>query len=142
MFIRTIAMLLILAMLPNVAWTAKHGEEKKESGGEAADPETETYYIPIEPPLVINLQGAHRYLRTDIQLQIEGKTNSDNIKLHMPALRHKLIMMLGDRDPATIVTVEEREKLRAEALSEFTDYLEQYGVEGLKDLFFASFLTQ
>lgn len=93
--------------------------------------------------MVVNLNGARRYLRADVQMLVEGAENIARIKTHMPALRHTLIMLYANRDPATLSNVQEREKLRAETLAEITKTLDQYGSsEGLKDIFFSGFLVQ
>lgn len=135
---------LLLALLINTAWAAEehgggHGEK---SEGEHAGPVIE--YVTFEPPLVVNLQGQRRYLRADVQMLVEGQENVDRIKLHLPALRHTLILLFSNRDPATLARVDEREKLRTDALAEITKVLNQYASSsaGLKDVFFSSFLVQ
>lgn len=134
---------LLLALLFNTAWAAEEhgGGHGGKSGEEQAGPSVE--YILIEPPLIVNLHGPRRYLRADVQMLVEGQENVARIKTHLPALRHTLIMLYGDRDPATLSNVQEREKLRTETLAEVTKTLDQYGSsEGLKDIFFSSFLIQ
>lgn len=116
-----------------------HGGEGKE--GAPTGPVIE--YILIEPPLVVNLQGKRRYVRADVQLLVEGQENLNRIKTHLPALRHTLIMLFGDHDPTTLVSVEEREKLRKDAMTAIKGFLDQYSnSQGLKDVFFSSFLVQ
>lgn len=134
---------LLLALLLNTAWAAEEhgGGHGGEEGGEHAGPAVE--YVMFEPPLVVNLHGPRRYLRADVQMLVEGQENIARIKTHLPALRHTLILLYGDRDPATLANVLEREKLRTETMAEITKVLDQYGSsEGLKDVFFSSFLIQ
>ncbi|TAN49401.1 MAG: flagellar basal body-associated FliL family protein [Methylococcaceae bacterium] len=137
---------LVLALMFNaIACVAEEhgsgkGEESKKEG-EPTGPVIE--YLLIEPPLVVNLQGKRRYVRADVQLLVEGQENLDRIKTHLPALRHTLIMLFGDHDPATLVNVEEREKLRKDAMTAIKGFLDQYSnSQGLKDVFFSSFLVQ
>lgn len=140
----SVFLLALLLSLGTVAKAEEHGGgqgggEKKE--GEAAGPVIE--YLPLEPPLVVNLQGPRRYLKADIQLLIEGAENLPRIKEQMPVIRHALILLMSERDPATLANVEEREKLRAATLSEIRTALDKYSrSEGLKDVFFSNFLVQ
>jgi flagellar FliL protein len=99
-------------------------------------------YLPLESVLV-NLEGKRHYLRADIQLLIDSKEHAEKIKMHMPPIRHALIMLFSNRNPEQLSAVDEREKLRQAALQDVTKTLEKYGAgEGLKDLFFTDFLIQ
>lgn len=143
----TVFLLALLLSLGAVAKEEEHGGgggghgggEAKE--GEAAAPALE--YLPLEPPLVVNLLGQKRYLKADVQLLVEGAENLKRIKEQMPVIRHALILLMSERDPATLANAEEREKLRAATLNEIRAALDKYSKsEGLKDVFFANFLVQ
>ena len=141
----SVFLLALLFSLGTVAKAEEHGGghgggEKKE--GEAAGPAV-MEYLPMDPPLVVNLQGPRRYLKADIQLLIEGAENVARIKEQMPVIRHALILLMSERDPATLSNVEEREKLRAATLNEIRTALDKYSKsDGLKDVFFSNFLVQ
>ncbi|HYE34889.1 flagellar basal body-associated FliL family protein [Methylocaldum sp.] len=108
--------------------------------GEGGDGGVE--YLPLASVLV-NLEGKRHYLRADIQLLVDGKENAEKIKMHMPPIRHALIMLFSNRNPEQLSAADEREKLRQAALQDVTKTLEKYGAsEGLKDLFFTDFLVQ
>lgn len=135
--------LILLALLVGPAWAAEEHGGGHSNGGKEEAPENATEYIQVDPPVVVNLQGRRRYLRADIQILVVGAQNIENIKLHMPAIRHALIMLFADRDPTQLAVVEEREKLRAETKEKITEVLEQYATsEGLQDVLFPSFLIQ
>lgn len=109
------------------------------SGGEG---EGGAEYLPLES-LLVNLEGKRHYLRADIQLLIDSKEHAEKIKMHMPPIRHALIMLFSNRNPEQLSAADEREKLRQAALQDITKTLERYGAgEGLKDLFFTDFLIQ
>lgn len=141
---RIIGTLLLALLFTTMAFAAEehgggHGEKAKE--GEPTGPVLE--YVLIEPPMIVNLQGKRHYLRADVQMLVEGQENVDRIKTHLPALRHALIMLYGDREPNSLSLVEEREKLRTETMTTIKSVLDQYATsEGLKDVFFSSFLVQ
>ncbi|MCI0653270.1 MAG: flagellar basal body-associated FliL family protein [Methylococcaceae bacterium] len=101
-------------------------------------------YVSLEPSFVVNLQGNRRsYLRMDIQLLVDGKERADQIKAHMPALRHALILLISDYSAEQLGTSEQREKFRVKALNETRATLDKYASSrGLSDLFFTEFLVQ
>lgn len=99
-------------------------------------------YLPLQS-LLVNLEGKRRYLRADIQLLIDSKAHAERIKMHMPPIRHALIMLFSNRNPEQLAAADEREKLRQAALQDVTKTLQKYGAsEGIKDLFFTDFLVQ
>jgi flagellar FliL protein len=100
-------------------------------------------YLALQPKLIVNLAGRHRYLRADVQLMIQGKQRLEEIQKYLPAIRHALIMLLSNLSPEQAADVEAREKLRQEALQEVRKVLDQYAQsQGLKNLFFTEFLVQ
>jgi flagellar protein FliL len=99
-------------------------------------------YLPLESVLV-NLEGKRHYLRADIQLLIDNAEHIEKIKVHMPAIRHSLIVLFSGRNHEQIAAIEEREKLRQEAKEEVKKALEHYHAgQGLEDLFFTDFMVQ
>lgn len=109
-----------------------------ESGGGGRDAQ----YLPLESVLV-NLEGKRHYLRADIQLLVDSAEHVERMKVHMPAIRHSLIMLFSGRNPEQVAAVDERERLRQSAKEEVKKALAQYGADdGLQDLFFTDFLVQ
>lgn len=101
-------------------------------------------YIPMEPNFVVNLLGSRRsYLRTDIQLLVEGKQQVERIKIHMPAMRHALILLMSEYSSDQLGTQKQREEFRKKALKQTRKTLDKYASsKGLSDLFFTEFLVQ
>lgn len=100
-------------------------------------------YLPIKPKLIVNLEGRRRYLRTDIQLMIDGKENLERIRQYLPIIRHSLIMLFSDLPEKRVTNLEQREKLRRDALQEVRKVLDRYaGSEGIEDILFTEFLVQ
>jgi flagellar FliL protein len=107
-----------------------------------AGEETAVTYLPLEA-LVVNLEGRRHYLRTDVQLMLEGDDSIETVKVHVPAIRHALIMTLSNRPSDQLAVPEEREKLRLTALEAVRKMLERYAAgKGVRDLFFTEFLVQ
>ena len=132
-----ILMALLITALPVTAVAEDKEEEQKEQ--EAA---TISYYQ-IKPSLVANLTSGGRYIRCDIQLMTKDDTFLEDLKLHDPAIRHTLLLLLSEQDGKTIKTPEGKEALRKKALSQINALMkEQTGKEGLSALFFTTFFVQ
>jgi len=113
------------------------------SDDEAAT-EKKIEYLPLSPKFVVNLQGGRRsYLRADIQLMVEGSENLETIKIHIPAIRHSLILLFSDQSVDQLRSSAQREELRRKALKLSQETLEKYAHNGkLEDIFFTEFLVQ
>jgi flagellar protein FliL len=112
-------------------------EEKKDEG-----PVNISYYQ-IKPSLVANLASGGRYVRCDIQLMTEDASYLEMLKLHDPAIRHTLLLLLSEQDGNKIKTLDGKEALRKAALTQINAKLKQLtGKAGVKALFFTTFFVQ
>ena len=110
---------------------AEDGEKKKAA------------YFSLKPSLIANVQGKARYARCDIQLMANGEESIPDLKLHAPAIRHELLLLLGDQKGEDLMSPQGKEKFRRNALSAAGKVIkEQTGVNSVKDLFFTSFFVQ
>lgn len=101
-------------------------------------------YVDMTPPFVVSIGEAGRvgYLKAGVSLRVEDSAVTA-VELHMPALRHELILLFSRQQAAALEQVEEREHLRSEALEAARRVLtESGGVEGIQDLLFTSFIVQ
>ncbi len=99
-------------------------------------------YLPINPSLIANVQGKARYARCDVQLMVNEESLPD-VRLHAPAIRHELLLLLGDQKGEVLITPQGKEKFRRNALNAAGKVIkEQTGVNSVKDLFFTSFFVQ
>jgi flagellar FliL protein len=100
-------------------------------------------YYEIKPSLVANLASGGKYIRTDIQLMTQDEAYRENLKLHGPAIRHALLLLLSEQDGKTIKTQKGKEDLRKQALSSISQIMKGLsGQDELKDLFFTTFFVQ
>lgn len=100
-------------------------------------------YLPLNPSLIANVQGNARYARCDVQLMINSEENLPDVRLHAPAIRHELLLLLGDQKGEALMTPQGKEKFRLSALSAAGMVIKQLtGVDSVKDLFFTSFFVQ
>ncbi|MEW7979096.1 MAG: flagellar basal body-associated FliL family protein [Candidatus Sedimenticola endophacoides] len=107
-------------------------------------PPPKTAYHSLSPSLISNLQGQRKYVRCDIQLMTKGEDKLELIKQHDPAIRHELLMLLGDQAAADLKTPKGKEALRKQALEAVNRVLAELTEEQklVKDLFFTSFFVQ
>ena len=103
------ACLMLLCLLPLLA-QAKSAE-KAEQGGPGFE------YIEMQPAFVVNFGTTGRigYLKTDVSLRVSAQA-AGAVELHMPALRHELIMLLSSQSAEALAAPEQREALRLAAL--------------------------
>jgi flagellar FliL protein len=100
-------------------------------------------YYQIKPSLVANLASGGKYIRCDVQLMTNDEAFLDELKLHGPALRHSLLLLLSDQDGKHIKTASGKEELRTKALSEIGKLMQDLsGKNELKALFFTTFFVQ
>jgi flagellar FliL protein len=101
-------------------------------------------YVDMTPPFVVSIGHSGRigYLKAGVSLRVEEKA-ATAVELHMPALRHELVLLLSRQQAAALERVEGRERLRNEALESVRRALsENANAEGIEDLLFTSFIVQ
>ncbi|MCU7904670.1 MAG: flagellar basal body-associated FliL family protein [Candidatus Thiodiazotropha sp. (ex Epidulcina cf. delphinae)] len=114
----------------------------EDEGEEAKEPAVISYYQ-IKPALVANLATGGKYIRCDIQLMTDDESFLADLKLHGPAIRHALLLLLSEQDGNSVKTPAGKEALRKKALSEIGRLMKKLsGKEGLKALFFTTFFVQ
>lgn len=128
--------LIVFLACVSLVWA---GEDEEAEASSA--PEIE--YLPVQPKLIVNLEGRRHYLRADLQLLIKDDENLERIRKHLPLIRHTLIMYFSNLPMQKVADISQREQLREGALSEIRKLLDRYSDSyGLKDIFFTEFLVQ
>ena len=127
--------LLLLSLLCVPAYVVAGDDEAAESTIE---------YLEMTPKFTVNLAEPRKYLRINVQLMVEGDKTIEKVKKHFPALRHGLIMLFSGMSAKDLQTMDQREKLREDALKVVEGILEKRAKnsDGLRDLFFTEFLVQ
>lgn len=109
---------------------------------DASDPGEIGYYA-LKPSFVSNLTGGPKYIRCDIQLMTENAADIPKIKLHTPALRHGILMLIGGKDGAQLKTRDGKEELRQAALESVRSQLQELtGKSIVKDLYFTAYYVK
>ena len=125
--------LLLLLLLPLACPAAEDGEQEK----------VQVEYLKLSPSLVVNVQGGARYVRCDVQLMTRDPDALESLKLHTPAIRHELLLLLSDQQGAELKQPKGKEKLRKQALKAVQGVMKELtGSPSVDDLFFTSFFVQ
>lgn len=122
---------LLFVFIPNMSWA----EESNASPGA---------YYELKPSIVSNLSGGPKFIRTDIQL-LTREDNLEDVRLHAPALRHELLMLLSDLDGQALLTPNGKEAFRQSALAALQQSLKTRTGKNsimLEDLYFTSFYVK
>jgi flagellar protein FliL len=127
----TIYMLFLLCGITSIV---SHAEEALPSA-----------YIELKPDFVVNHLGSDarlKYIKTAISIRTD-KTQKTLIEENMPLVRDALVMFLSSRTTDQVTGAIAREKTREEAAIAVNNALqEETGLSPIKDILFASFVTQ
>ena len=102
-------------------------------------------YIPLNPPLIVNVTDGKRvrHMQVSIQLKIDKPENAPHIENHRPAIRHELIMLLTGQDVSKLSSTQGKEALRLEAQTAVQKVLQEHtGQPGITGLYFTNLIIQ
>ena len=90
-------------------------EEHAEEG--AAPVKQPAIYESIAPAFIVNFkqQGRQRYMQVSVALMARNQAELDALKVHMPLLRNRLVMLFSGQDFDTLMTPVGKELLRQQA---------------------------
>ncbi|MEI7538256.1 MAG: flagellar basal body-associated protein FliL [Comamonadaceae bacterium] len=97
----------------------------------------------VMDPFTVNLQPEGQFLQATFTLQAANAEESESIKLYMPQVRSRLLLMLSNKNVAELSTVQGKTQLGTEIAS----LIENPFAVGLKpikvsNVFFTSFVIQ
>lgn len=93
----------------------------------------------------VNLQfdEAQQFLQANLTLQVGDQSQIDVIKLHMPQVRNRLLLLLSSKKASEILTVEGKKKLASEIIETMREPFTPGGPkQDVTDVFFTSFVVQ
>jgi flagellar protein FliL len=129
-----ISLLLLIFTLPLLA------------ADEPETPELTPGYVSMGDAMVLNLATDSTRLsfaQVKADVLVRDENNSDQVKLHIPALRHQVILMLSEQDAAKMKSPLEREKLRKQISDKVRRvYKELVGRDDIVEVLFSNFLVQ
>lgn len=125
------------------AWWYFMGQNGNEAGAkkEKAMPPV---FVTLEQ-FTINLQpeGGEHYLQVSMTLQVTAKEDVDQIKLYMPQIRSRVLLLLSGKKASEIATIEGKKKLSEEIMAQVNQPLTPQGKpQSVSNVFFTSFVIQ
>lgn len=139
-----IAAVVVLALAGGGAWFFLKGEPEvdEKAKAKASALEAIPVYMPIDT-LTVNLKDSRQYLQLTISLQLKNGDDSALIKLYMPQVRTRALIILASKKPEDVISSEGKlallEELKTITEKPFTDKLEPIEI---LDVSFTSFIIQ
>jgi flagellar protein FliL len=103
-------------------------------------------YVSLGEPLVLNLttEGTRlSFVQLKAEVLIKDESDADLVEMHIPALRHQLILMLSEQNAADMKTATKREQLRQKISAKMRSVFKQLtGKDDIEEVLFSSFLVQ
>jgi len=121
-------------------WFMTQGKHKP---GEAQlEPAKPPVFMPLET-FTVNLQGGENYLQTDITLQVTDPAQLEEIKLHMPRVRSRLLALLSSKNAEDLASAESKKTLAREIMDQVNQPFTPKGKpQKIDDVLFTSFVIQ
>ena len=114
--------------------------EKSESSGKEKISEGEKINYPLDS-FIVNLAdpGGRRYLNIKIVLELSDKELIDHLKIQVPQIRDRILMILPTKTFKDIQSVEGKNSLRTEIIGELNSLLQEGKITSL---YFQEFVVQ
>ncbi len=119
--------------------------------GFAADeeevPKEKPGYISLgKKPMILNLATSgnrHVFLQIKADVLVKNEEAKEDIEPHIPAIRHKLIVLLSEQNVVDMKTPVKREEIRKLVTAEIRDLMEEMaGNKDIEEILFSNFLVQ
>lgn len=93
------------------------GEEEAAAAAEDSGTHKTPHYLSLDPPFVVNLNddSAVRFLQVKVSVMAYSPESLEQVKAHMPMLRHHLVLLFSSQKFAEIRTREGKQRLQKEA---------------------------
>ena len=127
---KTVAIIVIIVVLliaSGGAWFYyDSGPSNTETSTNAIKERGESYYLALEPPFIVNFvyKDTLRYLQMNLSLMSHEPKVLKQVTHHMPAIRHRLIMLLSNKTFDDLNGEEKKEALRKEMLVEIRNIIQ------------------
>ena len=122
---------------------ADHDDKEKEKA-EKAEKSAPPVFALLEP-FVVNLQpeDGEKYLQVAMTLQVKDDEQTELLKLHMPEVRSRLLLLLSSKKGSEISTSEGKTRLSQEIVAQVkVPFGGRTEPQGVTSVFFTSFVIQ
>jgi len=96
------------------------------SSNSAIEARGESYYLALEPPFIVNFvyKDTLRYLQMTLSVMSHEPKILEQVTHHMPAIRHRLIMLISNKTFSELNGEDSKEVLREEMLLEIRNIIQ------------------
>jgi len=118
------------------------------SGGAHAKPKAEPPKPPVFAsldPFTVNLQpeNGEQYLQVAMTLQVADQAQADLIKLYMPLVRSRLLLLLSSKKASELTSADGKKKLSEEIIAQIKQpFAPQSEPQKISSVLFTSFVIQ
>ncbi|BAU75690.1 flagellar basal body-associated protein FliL [Metapseudomonas furukawaii] len=143
-----VALLLAVGLSVGATWFfLSRGDKAEEPAEEAAAAPTRqpAIYLDMAPAFVVNFSqnGRQRYMQVSVALMARDQAQLDALKVHMPVLRNKLVMLFSGQGFESLVTPVGKEMLRQQATATVQELAKQEtGATVVEQVLFTNFVLQ
>ncbi|MBF8177147.1 MAG: flagellar basal body-associated protein FliL [Burkholderiaceae bacterium] len=128
------------------AWyfLGQKAETHAPKAADAVDLSKPPVFLPMEA-FTVNLQpeNGEQFLQTSFTLQVSNQAQLDLIKLYMPHVRSRLLLLLSGKKASEILTVDGKNKLSEEIIAVFRQpFTPQGPTVNVTNVLFTSFVVQ
>lgn len=129
---------------PEVAEAAEH-PEGEHAAEEAGGPKKTSVYESLDPAFLANylIGGRQHYLQLSLAVMARDQEGIDGVRVHMPLIRNKVVMILSGESFEGLQSDEGRVKLQQTLLVGIQEILQkETGKPGIEQVFFTNFVMQ
>ncbi|HXC39947.1 MAG TPA: flagellar basal body-associated FliL family protein [Burkholderiales bacterium] len=132
-----------------VYWQKSHAKDSKKGKDKVEEKAEETappQFVNIDQ-FVVNLNGGDHYLQTAMVLAVKSPEAVEKIKLYMPIIRNRILLLLSSQQADQLTNPETKVKLAEEILKQTRESLpppKEGGDQekGIKTVLFSTFIIQ
>lgn len=140
--LKIVIALVVLAGGGVAAWYAM---EKPATGQDAAAPQEKPPVFVTLESFTLNLQpeNGDQYLQVGLVLKVAGSATVDAVKLQMPEIRNRILLLLTSKKASEISTVAGKQRLSTEIIDEARQAIASPKIQQeIISVFFTSFVIQ
>ncbi|HYD61002.1 MAG TPA: flagellar basal body-associated protein FliL [Noviherbaspirillum sp.] len=126
------------------AWFFMSGNAPEGAAPAKQEPPKPPVFVAMEP-FTVNLQpeGVEQYLQVQFTVQVSDEKQVELLKLYMPLVRSRLLLLLSSKKPSELSTPEGKKKLQDEIVAAIKQpFTPQSQPQGVNGVFFTSFVIQ
>ena len=136
--------LISASLLAGLFFISSAWAEEEEADAEAM-PKEVIAYVSLGDALVLNLAsaGKTRFVQFKADVLVRGDEGESDVKNHLAAIRHVLIMLYSGQSVENMRSVQKREEIRLSAVEKVKSLVEELsGNAGVEDILYSSFIVQ